>query len=91
MSDSDTSSENFDDIQERMRNDPNDTSDENSVDEDLEWEDDQEGNVEPDVPLDVDEIAQDDAGQKVTFTRIRFKHIRKFKLTGMSLKQHIFT
>lgn len=90
MSDSDTSSENFDDIQERMRNDPN-SEDENSVDEDLEWEDDQEGNVEPDVPLDVDEIAQDDAGQKVTFTRIRFKHIRKFKLTGMSLKQHIFT
>jgi hypothetical protein len=90
MSDSDTSSENFDDIQARMRNDPN-SEDENSVDEDLEWEDDQEGNVEPDVPLDVDEIAQDDAGQKVTFTRIRFKHIRKFKLTGMSLKQHIFT
>ena len=29
--------------------------DENSVDEDLEWEDDQEGNVEPNVPLDVDE------------------------------------
>jgi hypothetical protein len=90
MSDSDTSSENFDDIQARMRNDPN-SEDENSVDEDLEWEDDQEGNVEPNVPLDVDEIAQDDAGQKVTFTRIRFKHIRKFKLTGMSLKQHIFT
>jgi hypothetical protein len=90
MSDSDTSSENFDAIQARMRNDPN-SEDENSVDEDLEWEDDQEGNVEPDVPLDVDEIAQDDAGQKVTFTRIRFKHIRKFKLTGMSLKQHIFT
>lgn len=90
MSDSDTSSENFDDIQERMRNDPN-SEDENSVDEDLEWEDDQEGNVEPNVPLDVDKIAQDDAGQKVTFTRIRFKHIRKFKLTGMSLKQHIFT
>ena len=90
MSDSDTSSENFDDIQERMRNDPN-SEDENSVDEDLEWEDDQEGNVEPNVPLDVDEIAQDDAGQKVTFTRVRFKHNRKFKLTGMSLKQHIFT
>ena len=90
MSDSDTSSENFDAIQARMRNDPN-SEDENSVDEDLEWEDDQEGNVEPDVPLDVDEIAQDDAGQKVTFTRIRFKHNRKFKLTGMSLKQHIFT
>jgi hypothetical protein len=90
MSDSDTSSENFDAIQARMRNDPN-SEDENSVDEDLEWEDDQEGNVEPNVPLDVDEIAQDDAGQKVTFTRIRFKHIRKFKLTGMSLKQHIFT
>ena len=90
MSDSDTSSENFDDIQERMRNDPN-SEDENSVDEDLEWEDDQEGNVEPNVPLDVDKIAQDDAGQKVTFTRIRFKHNRKFKLTGMSLKQHIFT
>jgi hypothetical protein len=90
MSDSDTSSENFDAIQARMRNDPN-SEDENSVDEDLEWEDDQGGNVEPNVPLDVDEIAQDDAGQKVTFTRIRFKHIRKFKLTGMSLKQHIFT
>ncbi len=90
MSDSDTSSENFDDIQARMRNDPN-SEDENSVDEDLEWEDDQEGNVEPNVPLDVDEIAQDDAGQKVTFTRVRFKHNRKFKLTGMSLKQHIFT
>ena len=90
MSDSDTSSENFDAIQARMRNDPN-SEDENSVDEDLEWEDDQEGNVEPNVPLDVDKIAQDDAGQKVTFTRIRFKHIRKFKLTGMSLKQHIFT
>ena len=90
MSDSDTSSENFDDIQARMRNDPN-SEDENSVDEDLEWEDDQEGNVEPNVPLDVDKIAQDDAGQKVTFTRVRFKHNRKFKLTGMSLKQHIFT
>ena len=90
MSDSDTSSENFDAIQARMRNDPN-SEDENSVDEDLEWEDDQEGNVEPNVPLDVDEIAQDDAGQKVTFTRVRFKHNRKFKLTGMSLKQHIFT
>ena len=49
MSDSDTSSENFDDIQERMRNDPN-SEDENSVDEDLEWEDDQEGNVEPNLP-----------------------------------------
>ena len=90
MSDSDTSSENFDDIQERMRNDPN-SEDENSVDEDLELEDDQGGNVEPNVPLDVDKIAQNDAGQKVTFTRIRFKHNRKFKLTGMSLKQHIFT
>jgi hypothetical protein len=90
MSDSDTSSENFDDIQARMRNDPN-SEDENSVDEDLELEDDQGGNVEPNVPLDVDKIAQDDAGQKVTFTRIRFKHNRKFKLTGMSLKQHIFT
>ena len=90
MSDSDTSSENFDDIQARMRNDPN-SEDENSVDEDLELEDDQEGNVEPNVPLDVDKIAQDDAGQKVTFTRVRFKHNRKFKLTGMSLKQHIFT
>ena len=90
MSDSDTSSENFDDIQERMRNDPN-SEDENSVDEDLELEDDQGGNVEPNVPLDVDKIAQNDDGQKVTFTRIRFKHNRKFKLTGMSLKQHIFT
>ena len=90
MSDSDTSSENFDAIQARMRNDPN-SEDENSVDEDLELEDDQGGNVEPNVPLDVDKIAQDDAGQKVTFTRVRFKHNRKFKLTGMSLKQHIFT
>jgi hypothetical protein len=43
MSDSDNSV-NFDDIRDRMRNDPNDTTDEDSDDEDLELEDDQGGN-----------------------------------------------